>query len=357
MNAETISRPKSLPTRTACHAHQRADQAVVYSGRILRAQEMLSHSYNLGIVLHNLSKKSRSTTVWPEVPAFSGASRAPLFWADWPGLDDASGSKLQHVISHLKHSHICRDLVARSLQDRLNWVKEWRQMTDTDGLKVVKLATSLFGDLSIPYRGVCFLTLLIKFKATSEQDHPMLLRLSLGEDPEQRTRDCSYCHSAIMLLDFVDRTGAVKINVSLTPSAFRRLFSTSEEYLKVFNVKTTTKRAQWSDLTYLHQGWSLFYACGRRPHQPHSVWDSYSSLVRESDVWEPNADSEQDTQFEPYPADKFWRVEEVFREGITLRQAKWVEESSDLDVDSEFNPCPNDNTEVDYFDPSPSDDN
>ncbi|ERF68701.1 hypothetical protein EPUS_05762 [Endocarpon pusillum Z07020] len=266
VHAENISQPLSLPAGTACQVHQRADQAVVYSGSFSntqRAQEILRHSHNLGVVLHNLLEDPRSTALWPETPASSDTSRAPLFWVEWPHLHAASNAKLQHLTGQLKHSHICRELLAHSPQDRLDWVKNWQQMPDVDGLKVAKLATSLFGDPSIPYRGARFFTLWIKFKATSKQDHPMLLRLSLGNDLEQRTRDCNYCHSAFMLLDFVDRTGAVKLNVSLASSPFRRMFSSSKEYLKIFNVNTMTKRAQWSDLTYLHQGWSSFYACGR----------------------------------------------------------------------------------------------
>lgn len=77
--------------------------------------------------------------------------------------------------------------------------------------------------------------------------------------------------------------------------------------------------------------------------------------MRESDVCKPNADSEHDRRVEPCPADKICRAEDVFTEGISVRQATWIEESSDVGGDSLFDPCSNDYDEADYFDVSPSD--
>ena len=357
VNAEKIPRPRNLETGLADHSHQRADQGLACNGRFgntPRALKALSQSYNLGVVLHNILQQSSLTAVRPKSPATSSDPDAPLFWADPPDFNTISNPRLQLMLDGLKQSSFCWTLVALGPQDRSNWAKEWRQMSEADGSKVANLATSLFGDTSLPYRGARFVTIWIEFRASLEQDRPMLLRVLLGVDLGPRAKDCQYCHSAFMILDFVDRTGAVKINIPLMSSPFRRIFPSSEEYLKTFSVKTGNKMARWSELTHLYQGWSFFCPCGHRyngsdSHCSHRQLSS--SAVRESDTWDPNADAEQSMRFEPYPVDHPWYI----GNDISSRHTKWVEGSSVLDDDSKFVPRPSDEWKTHYFDPFPSD--
>ena len=319
---EMLSLSKAQKRFRVEHKHIRCEQGIICCGRFSdenTASEFLWQAHNLAVASDPFTKKSTSHMISHVHRHTSDASSTPQYWISGPASRHIGESEIQYLLRYLKQPKLSKSLFNLEGRDRALWMEEWRLMTDAEGSKADALARRLFGDPSLPYPEMNIVTLYVKLHTTSTPTQQKLLRLSFGTISTQAIQECNYCHITVMILDFLDHSGAVKIHIPLPPS-HRRLFSNWQKYADVFTCRVQVQEAKWADLTYMFQGLS-------------QSDDTHGS--RDGD-WDSKNDQLQDDMFEPFPLDRKWHVCLA-----SYPKEKWVEAVSDASDDgTEFESSP-----------------
>lgn len=138
-----------------------------------------------------------------------------FYWISQQSSESLSNSKTKLFLENIENSSLCQSLLGFDSRGMQPWPGDWRQMTSEEGSRAEELGCLSFGDPSVPYPEMEMITILAKSEETDPTMDSSLLRICLWLDPTEERRDCSYCHSKGMILDFVNSDGTVKINVPL----------------------------------------------------------------------------------------------------------------------------------------------
>jgi hypothetical protein len=339
--------------------------AVIGRGRFSKRQkasQLLWQASNMAVDMQSrmhLPQTFQNQTIPSHQPV---NTNVPQFWI-CSRSDDHLKSNVQRIIGFVKTDSVFQNLLGLTRSDAEYWVNDWLQMSSAEGPLVESVANHLFGDTLLAYPKMCILNILVKFYTSSPVRKPILLRISIGQDPRPDILDCPHCFKTFQQIDYIGPHGAAKLHISspddprphtTRPHRFRSLAD--------FAIDNTTKRStahtKWSQIAYLYQGWSqspLLVACECENKLPKNlasqhfinVWNE-KVCEEDNDVFDPSGESIGDSagSFEPYP-----------QEGRFLLTVDCYSESEDEDEeDSRWDPYGDAGSENGKeFEPSPPD--
>ena len=339
---QTIARDDAA---SLAHAHQVAKQGVACRGRFSvgdRATKILWQAHNFAVDFAKIMLEPAATggltqNQWSTDPL------APQFWVSPQAPEGPGQARVQGLVECVKRTVLCRRLLAVGRQDSPRWLGDWRLMNESEVLNVETAGQLTFGNPSLPYPEMEIVTLWAKFKTSTAKTNSNLLRVCICVDLDQQRQDCNFCHSACLVLDYMDPEGAVKLNIPL----FRSDENTPkwDQFQDAIDTNKKAIRSTWRDVNYIYQGMSpIRIDCKRhkRTKTNRKICFGYDSEEdSEEEVWDAEGKS-ADTLFEPFPpAEVSWVCSDDH--SLWTQEEQWCSEEEPLISDEEvFEPFPAD---------------
>lgn len=298
---QTIARDDAA---SLAHPHQAAKQGVACRGRFSvgdRATKTLWQAHNFAVDFAKIMLEPAATGGVTQ-KQWSTDPLVPQFWVSPQAPEGPGHPKVQRLLDCVKRTVLCRRLLAVGRQDSSRWLGDWRLMNESEVLNVETAGRLTFGNPSLPYLEMEIVTLWAKFDKSTAKTNSNLLRVCICVDLDQQRQDCNFCHSACLVLDYMDPEGAVKLNIPL----FRYDENTPrwDQFQDTITTHKTTIRSTWRDVNYIYQGMSHIRVDCKR----HKSTKANGVICVLSD---PEEDSEEegwdaegkpaDTLFEPFP--------------------------------------------------------
>ena len=342
---ESVQTPTREGLASLAHPHQAAGQGIACRGRFSdgdKATKLLWQARNFAIGLAKIMLEPGAAgelahSQWSDQPL------APQFWVSPQSPEGPGRARVQRLIDYVKSSTLCKRLIGIGRKDSSRWLGDWRLMKEAEVSNVETAGRLTFGNPSLPYPEMEIFTLWVKFDKAAQKTRNNLLRICFCIDPDQERRDCNFCHSTCLVLDYMDPEGAVKLNVPL----FHSNQPTSElaHFQCEFKAHTKTIESTWSEVNYIYQGMAQVPVDCKRHKKTKSdqlVCFHYDSAEEsEEETWDAEGKSES-TIFEPFPPlEPSWICPES--NGLWAQTEEWDSEEDPLVSDEEvFEPFPSD---------------
>ena len=340
---QTIARDDAA---SLTHPHQAAKQGIACRGRFSvgdRATKILWQAHNFAvdfakIMLEPGGAGRLTQNQWSTDPL------APHFWVSPQAPEGPGYARVQRLVECVKRAVLCRRLFAVGRQDSSRWLGDWRLMNESEVLNVETAGRLTFGDPSLPYPELKIVTLWAKFDTSTAKTSSNLLRISICVDLDQQREDCNFCHSACLVLDYMDPEGAIKVNIPLFHSNEKT--PKWDQFQDTIRTNKKTIQSTWRDVNYIYQGMSpiQIYCKRHKKTKANKVvcceCDSEKDS-EEEEVWDA-AGKSADTLFEPFPPPEISWVCSDDNRLLAMGDA-WYSEEDPLVSDEEgFEPFPAD---------------
>ena len=214
---EHILEFKEQDLATDRHPHQNAGHGIICRGNFTDEDTTTRFFWQARNLMVELAKTILDTGRNQEPMRASHHTKLSqiFYWISPHSSESWSSSKTKLILENVENSSLCQSLLGFDSRGMPRWLGDWRQMTSAEGSRTEELGCLCFGDPAVPYPEMEITTILVRSEETDPTMDPSLLRISLWVDPIEERRNCCYCHSKGMILDFVNSGGAVKINVPL----------------------------------------------------------------------------------------------------------------------------------------------
>ena len=276
---------KEQDLATDRHPHQNAGHGIICQGSFSdedTTTRLLWQARNLVVelvkpILHTAEDQESITRA-----SHSSKLSQIYYWVSPQSSESLSTSKTRLFLEIVKNSSLCQTLLSSDSRGMQGWLGDWRLMTSEEGSRMEELGCLCFGDASVPYPEMEILTILARSKETDPTIQSGLLRICLWVDPTQERRDCFYCHSKGMILDFMNSDGAVTINVPLFGTNNQGHIFDWAQFKDSYRTTIEHGNHTWKELAYLFQGTALtMHICSG--HETTSV-DSDVHIVEDLDA-------------------------------------------------------------------------
>ena len=342
---ESVQTPTREGLASLAHPHQAAGQGIACRGRFSdgdKAIKLLWQARNFAIGLAKIMLEPGAAgelaqSQWSDQPL------APQFWVSPQAPEGPGRARVQRLVEYVKPAMLCKRLIGIGRQDSSRWLGDWRLMNETEIFNVETAGRLTFGNPSLPYPEMEIFTLWVKFDKAAQKTRNNLLRICFCIDPDQERRDCNYCHSTCLVLDYMDPEGAVKLNIPL----FRSDQQTSEwaHFQDEIRTHKRTVESTWGDVNYIYQGMtSIRVDCKRHKKTKNDTrvhFDYNSEEDSEQETWDAEGRSDL-TLFEPFPPPEHsWICPDS--NSLLAQEEEWNSEEDPLVSDEEiFEPFPAD---------------
>ena len=337
---QTIARDDAA---SLAHPHQAAKQGIACRGRFSvddRATKILwrAHNFAMGfakIMLDPSAASGLAQNQWSTNPL------APQFWVSPQAPEGPGHARVRRLVEHVKGTVLCRRLIAVGRQDSSRWLGNWRLMNESEVFNVETAGCLTFGNPSLPYPEMEIVTFWVKFDTSTAKTNSNLLRICICVDSDPERQHCNLCHSTCLVLDYMDPTGAVKLNIPL----FRSDEKTPkwDQFQDTIGTTKKTIQSTWRDVNYIYQGLSpLGMDCKRHKRTKANREICFLSDTEEDseeETWDAEGKSAH-TLFEPFPLpDISWICSDKNR--LLTQGEEWYSEEDPLISDEEgFEPFP-----------------
>lgn len=300
--------------------HQGGRSAAVGRGRFSKRQkatQLLWQASNMASAMQAHLHEPQSLQYRTSFSHQQVDEQVPQFWI-CSRSDEVLKSSVQRIIGFVKHNVVFRNILGLTRPDNAKWVNDWVQMPSSEGPLVESVANYLFGDPLLSYPEMSILNILVKFRTTSPIVKPVLLRVSLGQDPRTDVLDCHHCAKTFHVIDYIGPQGAAKLHMSSRyvpqqSSSHSHQYRDWADFRSDHATESRTIHTKWSQIAYLYQGWShnpLFRpcTCENKVHKNvksgHfiNLWDE-KTCKEENDIFDGTGDLHKGIMgtFEPYP--------------------------------------------------------
>jgi hypothetical protein len=344
--------------------HQGATSAVIGRGRFSKTHkvaELLWQASNMALDMRDRMYEPQSLQNRTLISYQPADLHVPQFWI-CTRSDEFLKSSVPLIIGFVKHNTVFQNLLGLTRPDGAHWTNDWLQMSNSEGPLIESVANHLFGDTLLSYPEMSVLNILIKFHTTVPAKKPLLLRISIGQDPRSEILDCHHCDKTFQLIDYIGPQGAVKIHWSSrdAPGPRARHPHQFRDWTD-FSTDHTTKRhnfcTKWSQIAYLYQGCShmpllVRCTCENKMHKniksQHFIdlWNE-KACEEDNDVFDSTGESCQNIMdsFEPYPHESHF---------VVIIDPQGAVEDSDSDSEDRWDPDGDAGSEVgEEFEPFP----
>ena len=217
VNFEHIVKFNEQDLATECHPHQNVGHGISCRGIFSDEDTTTRFLWQARNLVVELAKTILDTgkNQEPIRASYPPKLSQIFYWISPQGSESLSSSKTKLLLETVDNSSLCQSLLGIDSRGIQRWPGNWQQMTLEEGSRTEELGCLCFGDPSVPYPEMEIITILARSEETEPTMDPSLLRICFWVDPTQERRDCRYCHSKGMILDFMNSDGTVKINVPL----------------------------------------------------------------------------------------------------------------------------------------------
>ena len=199
------------------HPHQNAGHGIICRGSFSDEDTTTRFFWQARNLVVELTRTILDTKENQELMRTSHPTKLSqnFYWISQQSSESLSSSKTKLFLENIENSSLCQSLLGFDSRGMRRWLGDWRPMTSEEGSRTEELGCLYFGDPSVPYPEMETITILAKSEETDPTVDPSLLRICLWVDPTDERRDCIYCHSKGMILEFMNSVGTVKINLPL----------------------------------------------------------------------------------------------------------------------------------------------
>ena len=287
------------------HRHQLGTTSITYRGYCSSKEtpeRMLWRGKNMATSLSPILLK---LNVMPTgaVLGTSAQSSAPRFGTATT-QDTVMDQRLIDYLAYLMQQHqVFRSMLRLNQRDCRSWMQPWQPMTVPEKASACSLANEMLGDLSLPYPEMDIVSVIVIFERSTSARGPVLARLSLGIDAKRTRNDCGYCNDGLLVIESLDSDSAVKINVPVTSNGDQHIYSNLQDFTKNNVLKKCNVISTWSKIAYDFQGFShlpIEHECTRCGKGKSSA-KTKPMTDEGAEVWDGNAQSDEDDAFEPFP--------------------------------------------------------
>jgi hypothetical protein len=342
--------------------HQDGNMAVLGRGRFSKRDktfQLLWQASNMAMTLQMRLQATDASHEMKQLPVQSTDTSTPAMWISGRPNEFQSQS-IACIMDFVKGDRLMLNLLGLTRQDLARWSGNWTQMPSADAILVEKLANHLFGDVLHTYTEMQIVSIVVKFYTTSPTHSPVLIRISIGQDPRQDVQTCSHCDATFQTVDYIGSQGATTLHISSLDTMPEMQFKSLSEFENHHRVKSRTAHTKWSQLAYLHKGWRLapllrICHCDEKIHTRSGnehyidVWDEKHC---EQEKFEPDVQTQNEELFDPFPQDPT----SVLLVGDHLPpedsdEERWDPEGEE-DLDDEFEPFPPDEHSETFLSPA-----
>ncbi len=267
------------------HPHQNSGHGMICRGSFSdedTATRLLWQARNLVVELAKTTLHTEEDQEPITRASHSSKLSQIFYWVPPQSSESLSTSKTKLFLENVKNSSLCQSLLGFESRAMQQWLSDWQLVTSEEGSRMEELGCLCFGDPSVPYPEMEILTILARSEETDPTMKSSLLRICLWVDPTQERRDCCYCHSKGMILDFMNPDGAVTINVPLVGANDQRHIFDWAHFKDSYQPTIERGNYTWKELAYHFQGTAqTMHICSG--HETTSV-DSGVHIVEDLDT-------------------------------------------------------------------------
>lgn len=334
--------------------HQAGVLAVVGRGRFSKREKASQLLWQAT----NMARSMQSTLQSPKPVQESGlslshpagAGKIQFFSKARPAEFGEIG--LQHLLGFIKHNRLLQSILGLTRQDLASWVGPWAPMDPSEVTLVETIANHLFGDTTLSYPSMDVLNIVVKFNTTSPKVKPVLLRVSVGQDPRHEVRDCHHCCQDFQVFDYIGPEGAVKLHLSSLDPNMEQPFRHGTEFSDHNLTRRQIVYTRWSQLAYMYQGWAsarVLKRCLCQTKPVHYI-DLFNEKTCEKEEFDAMVSSHQASSFEPFPQERGRLVIIGCKRKRSPSEDRWNPQGDEgSENEEEFEPFPPDDHSTLYL--------
>jgi hypothetical protein len=179
------------------------------------------------------------------------------------------------IVTILKNSKTCVQLLQLSPGDCHKWQRDWYAMTWEEKSVVDSLCTTFFGSLSSFDPVIAYMHVAILLESPNGPTDTVLTRISLGIDT-RLVPECMRCQRRVVSVNSMNEKGALQLNVPLQ-LAWQDSWEPEE-----IQVVEASEIARWDDHVYALRGWFVTM----EPYS-HFPWGYNNHYTEEGETWDP----------------------------------------------------------------------